>query len=62
MQKLKSKFYKTSVSTNKFSTNLFSSDKLLRFVKNMSINRQLSVLTCFIIHVGLIRIGEKTYA
>ena len=70
MQNLKFKNNKTNVSINKFNTNLFACSpvrlftfsKLLRIVKKMTLNRQFSRLTCFIIHVGLDRIGEKTYA
>ncbi len=36
--------------------------KLLTNVTKHVKNRQLSELTCFIIHVGSICIGEKTYA
>ena len=62
---------KTSSVQNKFNINLLTyslinlftfSKKILRFVKNMAQNRQFSLPTCFIIHVGLDRIGEKTYA
>ena len=37
-------------------------DEILSFVTNSPKNRQLSFLTCFIIHVGLECIGDKTYA
>jgi len=36
--------------------------KMLRIVKNIYQNRQLLSAKCFIIHVGSICIGEKTYA
>lgn len=35
---------------------------LLRNVTNTLKNRQLFMITCFIIHVGLECIGEKAYA
>ena len=67
---IKTKFYKQIYTTNKFNTNLFTYlpihlltlNKLLKNVTKHAQNRQLSFLTCFIIHVGLECIGEKTYA
>ena len=55
---------------NSFNTNIFTYSpiylltfkKMLTNVTNVIKNRQLSFLTCFIIHVGLECIGEKTYA
>lgn len=41
---------------------LVSLNKMLSFVTNIPQNRQLSFLTCFIIHVGLECIGENAYA
>ncbi len=57
----------TSHNINKFLftyslNNLFTLEKMLRIVKNITPNRQLLNSKCFIIHVGSICIGEKTYA
>ena len=41
---------------------LLTFDKMLTIVTKYTQNRQFSLPTCFIIHVGLDRIGEKTYA
>lgn len=35
---------------------------MLNFVTMISKNKQLFTITCFIIHVGLDRIGVKAYA
>ena len=67
---IKTKFYKQINTANKFNTNLFTYSPIHLFtLKNLltnvtkhAKNRQLSFLTCFIIHVGLECIGEKTYA
>ncbi len=67
---IKTKFYKQINKINKFNTNLFANSpihlytlkELLTNVTNSSENRQLSFLTCFIIHVGLECIGENAYA
>ena len=67
---IKTKFYKQINTANKFNTNLFTYSpirlftfkELLTNVTKHAQNRQLSFLTCFIIHVGLECIGEKTYA
>ncbi len=67
---IKNKQYIAKAKTNKFKTHLFTQSlnhlftfpQLLTNVTNIVQNRQLLAVTCFIIHVGSICIGEKAYA
>ena len=67
---IKSDFNKINYELNKFNMNLFTYSpihlftlkKMLTNVTKHAKNRQLSFLTCFIIHVGLECIGENAYA